>query len=149
MYAAVLKAEGNCSRVRAALREGDGHDTGSIDSAVATFPARKHQIRLPKLSLQSFSGDITQWLTFWDSFKSAVHSNDQLTEVDKFNYLKSLLTGTAREAIAGLTLSASNYKEAVAILEGRFGHQQQIISRHMDQLLNMNPVTSSSNLPSL
>ena len=31
MYAAVLKAEGSCSRVhaaRAALREGDGHDTG-------------------------------------------------------------------------------------------------------------------------
>ncbi len=32
-----------------------------------------------------------QWLTFWDSFKSAVFHSDQLTGVDKFNYLKSLL----------------------------------------------------------
>ncbi len=54
-----------------------------------------------------------------------------MTEVANFNYLKSLLTGTAYEAIAGLILSASNYKEAVAIFEGRFGNQYQIIAKHM------------------
>lgn len=63
------------------------------------------ELKLPKLVLHSFSGDVTQWLTFWDSFKSAIH---QLVAVDKFNYLKSLFTGTALEAIVGLTLSASN-----------------------------------------
>ena len=39
--------------------------------------------------------------------------------MDKFNYLRSLLERTAYEAIAGLTLSAANYHEAVAILKKR------------------------------
>lgn len=88
---------------------------------------RSQPVKLPKLALHSFSGDITQWITFWDSFRSVVHDNDQLTTVDKFNYLKSLLTGAALEAVAGLTLSASNYAEVVAIFEQRFGNRQQII----------------------
>jgi len=55
-------------------------------------------------------------------FKSAIHDNNQLVAVNRFNYLKSLLTGTALKAIAGLTLSAPNYEEAVMILERRFGN---------------------------
>ena len=106
-------------------------------------------MKLPKLSLHSFSGEITQWLPFWDSFKSAVHSNDQLTGVDKSNYLKSLLTGTALECISGLTLSDANYQEAVAILEKWFGNHQRIIDRHMDQLLNVTAVKSANDLSAL
>jgi len=67
----------------------------------------------------------------------------------QFNYLKSLLTGTALDAIAGLTLSDSNYEEAITILERRFGNRQQIIAKHMDHLLNVDPVTSASNLTGL
>ena len=43
------------------------------------------RVKLPTLTLRSFSGDITQWPTFWDSFKSAVHENGQLVPIDKFN----------------------------------------------------------------
>jgi hypothetical protein len=95
-----------------------------------------------KIALPRFSGDIMKWTTFWDSYKSAVHSNDELSDVDKFNYLKSLLERTAYEAIAGLTLSSANYAEAVDILEKRFGNKQLIISKHMETLLNMDVVTS-------
>ena len=45
------------------------------------------QVRLPKLTIRSFDGDITKWTGFWDSFNSAIHSNTALSEVDKFNYL--------------------------------------------------------------
>ena len=103
-------------------------------------------MRLPKLTLRSFSGDLTQWFTFWDSLSAAVHNNSQLVSVDKFNYLKSLLSGTALEAIQGLTLTDANYNEAVTILQKRFGNRQQIIDKHMDKLLNVEPVTSSRNI---
>ena len=72
---------------------------------------------LPKLNLCSFDGDILQWLSFWDSFQAAVHSNTALSDIQKFTYLKSLVERTARDAISGLMLSADNYKEAVDILE--------------------------------
>ena len=102
------------------------------------------QVRLPKLTIRSFDGDITKWTSFWDSFNSAIHSNSALSEVDKFNYLRSYLDRTARDAISGLTLTETNYQEAVEILQKRFGCKQQIISKHMDILLNLDPVVSGS-----
>ena len=87
----------------------------------------ERRVKLPKLSLKSFNGDITTWTTFWDSYESAIHSNTSLSDIDKFNYLKSLLERSAHEAIAGLTLTSANYHEAVAILKKRFGSRQQIL----------------------
>ena len=80
--------------------------------------------------------------TFWDAFESSIHKNPTLAPIDKFSYLNSLLMKPAFDAISGLSLSASNYEEAIAILKKRFGNKQQIINRHMDILLNVSPVTN-------
>ncbi|XP_011408081.1 PREDICTED: uncharacterized protein LOC105315219 [Amphimedon queenslandica] len=107
------------------------------------------QAKLPKLTLRPFNGDVTQWLTFWDSFKSAVHENDAISDIDKFNYLRSLVERSAKEAISGLTLSSANYREAIAILQKRFGNKKQIINKHMDALLSVEAVTSQYNVKGL
>ena len=107
------------------------------------------KVKLPKLSLPRFNGDLMKWPTFWDSYESAIHKNDQLTDVDKFNYLRSLLERTALDAISGLTLSAVNYREAVEILHKRFGNRPLIISKHMETLLNAEPVASDQSLKEL
>ena len=52
-----------------------------------------------------------------------MHSNTKLAPIDKFNYLNSLLVKSAYEAISGLSLTAANYDEAVAILKRRFGNK--------------------------
>ena len=93
--------------------------------------------RLPKLTLQKLNGEITKFRGFWESFQSAVHNNPDLTEVDKFNYLYSLLEGPGLRAIQGLTITAENYKSAIDILNERFDKTQQVISAHMDNLLKM------------
>ena len=87
--------------------------------------------------LPKFSGEITKFKSFWDSFDSAVNKNANLSSVDKFNYLHALLEGQAAQAIQRLTLSESNYQLAVEILHERFGKTQQIISAHMDELLKL------------
>ena len=113
--------------------------------AVTTAP-KANPVKLPK---RSFDGELTSWSTFWDSFESAIHNNGQLSDVDKFNYLRSLLEKGAYDAISGLTLSAGNYQEAVAILKKRYGDKSQIISKHMDALLSTEAVTSAHNLKGL
>ena len=100
------------------------------------------QVRLPKLSIRKFNGDLTRWVTFWDSFDSSIHTNPTLSSVDKFNYLISLLESSAAEAIAGLTLTSANYEEAVATLRKRFGNPQLIVDRHMEALLSVTAVSS-------
>ena len=106
-------------------------------------------VRLPKLTIQPFDGNMTLWTSFWDSFDSAIHQNTGLNEVDKFNYLRSLLRGSARDAISGLMLTEANYTEAIAVLRRRFGNKQQIITKHMDILMNAEAVTSPHNVPAL
>ena len=107
------------------------------------------QVKLPKLDLRKFDGDISKWPSFWDAFESSVHSNTKLAPVDKFNYLNSLLVNSASEAISGLSLTAANYDEAVTILKRRFGNKQLIINRHMETLLNISSVKSGLNIQAL
>ena len=98
--------------------------------------------RLPKITLPRFNGEVTKWSTFWDSFNSAIHSNTDIANIDKFNYLKSLIEGPAAIAIQGLTLTNDNYESAIKILEERFGKRQQIVSAHMDELLKIPSCTN-------
>lgn len=114
-----------------------------------TVRPHKCKVRLPKLTLKKFDGDITAWTSFWDSFESSIHLNTDLTDIDKFNYLRSLLESSALEAIAGLTLSSTNYMEAVSILKKRFGNKQSQITKHMEALLGLDAVTSSRDLITL
>ena len=108
-----------------------------------------HNVKLPKLTIRPFNGDLTCWTTFWDSYFAAIHENTGLSEIDKFNYLRSFLEHSALDAISGLTLTAANYREAVQILEKRYGNKQQIVSKHMDAMLNVDAVTSPNNVKGL
>ena len=59
--------------------------------------------------------------------------------MDKFNYLQSLLEGSAAKAIQGLMLTETNYDCANEILEGRFGRGKQIIAANVDDFLKTQP----------
>lgn len=51
--------------------------------------------------------------------------------------MQGLLEGPASRVIQGLPLTESNYTVALKLLEERFGNAQQIISMHMDDLLQL------------
>lgn len=63
--------------------------------------------------------------------------NNNITKIDKFNYLNSLLEGTAALTVQGLSLTEANYDSAVELVKSRYGNPQQIITAHMDQLLKL------------
>ena len=48
---------------------------------VATTPTTA-RVKLPKISLPHFRGNLMRWSTFWDSFNSAIHTNDWLSQID-------------------------------------------------------------------
>jgi len=100
------------------------------------------KIVLPKLVPKTFNGDRTKRETFWSTFESSIHLNLTLSAVN----LNSLLEGPAMRAVAGLKLSATNYTETIDTLKKRFG---QVISRHMDTLLELESVSSANNIKAL
>ena len=112
-----------------------GNSSGNSNPITPNFsPSEEVHAKLPKLEMKRFNGEPTEWLPFIDCYDSAVHSNSKLSDIDKLNYLKSLLDGPAAGAIEGLTLSSTNYFTAREILQQRYGNKQLIISAHMEDL---------------
>ena len=97
--------------------------------------------KLPKLTIAKFSGEEIKFRTFWDSFNSAVHNNQSLSNIDKFSYLQGLLEGPATTAIQGLTISDANYQAACELLEQRLAKPQYVIAAHMDQMYKLSKCT--------
>ena len=77
----------------------------------------KLTVKIPKLDLKKFNGNILKWTEFWDGFEAAIHNNKNLHAVDKLNYLKSQLTGNASEVLSGLELTNDIYKIAIDLLK--------------------------------
>ena len=114
-----------------------------------TVATRSNPVTFPKLQIRRFNRDLTRWTGFWQSFDAAVNSNGDLSRIEKFNYLTSLLDGTARKAVAGFALTDENYHQAIATLQKRFGDTQQIVSKHMEALLQIESVSSSHDVKAL
>ncbi|KAK8764356.1 hypothetical protein V5799_033035 [Amblyomma americanum] len=100
------------------------------------------RIKLPKLEL-------TNWQPFWEQFEVAVHKNTELSNIDRLNYLKTLLTGEAETAIAGLQASGDCYSDTFDILRQRFGNPEALFQDHMQGLIDVRPVLSARNVRAL
>lgn len=109
----------------------------------------KSSVKLPTLQLQTFSGELCQWLSFWTQYKASVHHNHCLTKGEKFQYLRSLLSGPAADSIAGLQATEDCYDDAVEILSRRFGDTRRIVQEHLGQLRSLPSVVSSNDIGGL
>lgn len=120
----------------------------TIQSAIRT---QSLEIRLPPLTLPSFSGDYSDWTSFFDIFSSSVNANINLSEAQKLQYLKSSLKGEAFALIQHFTITNANYAEAWGKLKARFGKQKQIIHSHIQKFLDQPAITnlSSANIRQL
>ena len=88
----------------------------------ATTPAtqKSAEVKLVKLEVKKFNGTLHKWQEFWVLFKSAIHTNKALSNIDKFSFLRGLLLEHARLTIAGFALTSANYESAVDLLKRRY-----------------------------
>ena len=101
---------------------------------------KKKRMNLPKYTVEDYYGDPKKWRTFRDSFNVAVMKDDELSDVEKFHYLRGYLKGEALLAIEGLEVTNENFQEAYQILEKRFGNKQMIVNSHMEEFCAINKV---------
>lgn len=94
-----------------------------------------HNVKLPKLDLPNFDGDLLEWTTFKDMFEAAVDSNTNLSKVQKFSYLKAKLSGEAARVVKDFALTEIGYDIAWKALQERYHHPRKImdalIAQHM------------------
>ena len=113
------------------------------------MPSSKKNVKLPKLEIEKFSGDPKKYVTFRDAFDVAVLKNEYLSDGEKFTYLRSYLSGEAARLIAGMSMTNNNFKEALDLMEKRFGNKQIIINSHMEALMKIYPVRYSDDTKGL
>ena len=89
-------------------------------SEVKTEVKSDTQVKLPKITIPVYDGSLLKWSCFWSQFHVAVHSNPSLSDIQKFTYLKSYLSGEAERSIRSLSLVDVNYKTSIDILHSRF-----------------------------
>ncbi|GBM77997.1 hypothetical protein AVEN_131391-1 [Araneus ventricosus] len=91
------------TKVEASLKSSRGlRQCSSTDNAP--------KLKLPKFELKKFSGDPKEFLAFWSIF-SKIHESDDLTEVDKFQYLYQCMVPESRTAglISSFPVTTENY----------------------------------------
>ena len=148
IHACILELE-TALAAEEAQRKSQELGAGSTGISQSQPPKVIMHAKLPKLELRKFHGNPIEWYPFWESFESAVHKNPNLSGVDKFNYLKSLLVGTAQNVVAGLALTSANYEKAVELLQARFRNRQIVISSHMEALTRIPKIMSISEVKRL
>ena len=80
-----------------------------------------------------------QWHEWFGQFKSTIDSAPLTNDV-KLTYLKVLLTGKAKTAIAEFAYCGTMYKDALKTLERMFGQPEAILSAYVDKLSNFPPL---------
>ena len=94
---------------------------------------------LPKIQLPTFHGEISEFARWYELYDSVVHTNPDISGIQKFTYCLSLLKGRALEAIAGIETSAETYEVMIQTLRNRFSKPKITKDRHLNALLNLSP----------
>ena len=108
----------------------------------AVAATKAASVKLPKLVLTKFDGDLLHWQEFWDSFETTIHNNSSLQDVDKLNYLRSQLRNEAKDVIAGLEVTNASYAVAVDLLKERYDNKQLMIDAHYSQLRDISTTST-------
>lgn len=103
------------------------------------------EMRLPKLELPTFDGNLHQWISFRDLFTNTIHNNSKLPKSEKLAYLKSLVKGDAARLIQTLVVSDANYDIAWTKLIERYQNERELVFSIFDRFIKQpNVITNSA-----
>ncbi len=106
----------------------------SSDSTEALTPEPRG-VKLPKIDVPTFDGDMLHWTTFWEQFDIAIHGRSDISDTEKLVYLRhSLKDCTAKSVIEGLSHSGDQYAEAIASLKSRYNRPRLIHQAHVRKI---------------
>ncbi|XP_033363042.1 uncharacterized protein LOC117241175 [Bombus vosnesenskii] len=126
-------------------RELDMRFLGLFEQISATTPSttkigetcrKPEPTTVPEVRVPQFDGALENWTYFYDTFSSIVDRNEGLTNVQKFQHLRSSITGRAAQSIQSLELTEANYSIALDTLKDKFNCPLQICMRHWNLMRN-------------
>nr|XP_029723831.1 uncharacterized protein LOC109399987 [Aedes albopictus] len=99
-------------------------------------PRTVTNIRYPELSLPRFSGRLEDWCVFRDAFDSAIGCRAEISDYEKFQYLKGLVQGDASRIVNSVPVSQDGYRDAWRALKLRYENKRQLVRCHIQALFD-------------
>lgn len=125
------------------LTEGTS-STQSLSQTTAEQLTISHHTRLPRIDLPKFNGTPSEWLSFKDLFSSIIIRNSSLSSVEKLQYLKASLTGTAAHLLKNTALTADNFQKAWDDLISFYENKRLLVNAAIQSLLSLKRMTRES-----
>lgn len=92
-------------------------------------------VKLPDIKIQVFAGDVREFESFFQLFDALIINNSQLTNIQRFIYLKGYLKGEPLHLIDSLNLTHDNFDIALGILKSRYENKIVIINSYLAAML--------------
>lgn len=107
-------------------------------------PSNRDTVRLPTVDLPVFSGSGENWLEWFDKFNALIHSRTTLPTIQKFEYLKLSLRGSALGLIDSLPTTEANYEIAYDLLVKRYNNPKLLVQKHTREIFDLKAVDTES-----
>ncbi|XP_022173999.1 uncharacterized protein LOC111036312 [Myzus persicae] len=101
-------------------------------------------IKLAALNIPVFNGSYNDWVSFKDIFKALIHTNSNLTSIQKLFYLRSSITGEAANCIKNFETTAINHEHAWKTLTTRYQNEKLLIQCHVKDICELNAIETNS-----
>ncbi|XP_054706701.1 uncharacterized protein LOC129216512 [Uloborus diversus] len=115
-----------------------------VNSRVESNSNAETNVKLPKMNLPLFSGNLHEWLSFKDIFLASIHQNKNLSDAMKLQYLKSSLKGDAFRIVQSISIVDSNYAVALSLLEERYSNSREQVYAHLKRFFRIPAIQNES-----
>ncbi|XP_017300662.1 uncharacterized protein LOC108252719 [Diaphorina citri] len=132
--------------IKAALREltpAPPNPSPSLDPAHVTREDELKKPRIPKINIEPFAGAIEQFSSFKSLYDTLIH-NSNLSNIEKFSYLLSLLKGKALLTVKAFEFNDANYLRAYNKLSEEFSNPRLVATHYLNKILSIKPASSES-----
>lgn len=121
-------------------------DNQQVKSTTTNTPIKIPQSfqTLSKKDLPKFDGNIVEWRSFRDTFQSLVHEQSFISNIERFHYLISCLSGAPLAIVEAIPLSADNYNIAWSSLNKYFENHRLLATGHVDKLFTFPTIKKES-----
>ncbi|XP_024889750.1 uncharacterized protein LOC112466093, partial [Temnothorax curvispinosus] len=121
---------------------------GSSSSQTISLPSTSTNFfphtKLPQIVIPPFNGEPEKWLPFKGLFVSVVIDNSHIPDIEKLQYLKTLLKGSAFQLIQHTALTADNFKKTWDSLTTFYENTRLHVNTTLQSLMNLKRMTKES-----
>lgn len=112
----------------------------------ASMQGTLDHVCLPQITLPIFGGNDSEWLSFKELYMSLIHSKKNLSEVEKFQYLRCCLQGEPKRLIDTFSVTGGNYSVAWNLLLGYYDNTKQFKKRQARSLFQLPTIIEESSV---